>query len=141
MLRGARGERGATAVEFALVFCFVVLPVTFGILQYGYHYWALSTADAAAREAARSLSVGTDWACTRSAAIGKVSGPAVGDRAPDATMSYASGSSTPAIGDIVRVRVEFDSLYVGFLPLPDGGAVDRTAEARVESVPETALPC
>lgn len=139
-----QGERGVSTVEFALVFCFVVLPVMFGIIQYGYQYWALSTADAAAREAARALSVGTDVACTTTLARSRVDQPAVGTSSPVVGVTYATASGAPgtaAVGGIVTVRVRFQSLDVGFLPLPDGGAIDRTAQARVENVPASPLPC
>lgn len=134
-----RDEGGAAAIEFALVFCFVVLPFLFGIIQYGYHYWALSTADATAREAARALSVGTEWTCTQDRAEGLVGGPSVGEATPLVTMSY--GADPVQVGTIVTVRVRFDSLHLGFLPLPDGGAVDRSAAARVENIPNAPLPC
>lgn len=134
-----RCHRGAVAVEFALVFSFIVLPIILGIVQYGYHYWALSTADAVAREAVRNLSVGVDETCTRTWAVGELSGPAVGSSGPTMT----TGGEPGAIGKLVTVRVQFDSLdlRMPFLPLPDGGRIDRTAEARVEYAPPSPQPC
>ena len=140
-MSAARSERGSNVVEFALVFSFVVLPLMFGIVQYGYQFWSLQTADAAAREAARSLSVGTTWACTRTAALAAVDLPALsGPQAPAVTMAYPAGTP-PKIGDVVEVRVQFSSLDIGFLPVPARGVIDRTARARVENVPSTPLAC
>lgn len=36
-----RDDRGATAVEFALVFSLVIFPLLLGVLQYGYRYLSL----------------------------------------------------------------------------------------------------
>lgn len=132
-----RDERGAAALEFALVYPLVLL-VVLGIVQYGYHYWALSTASAAAREAARQAIVGTDWTCVEAQARDKASVPAVGD-APVVELSYVGDA--PEVGETLEVTVSFDSLDIGILPLPDGGAVSQTASARVENIPAAPLPC
>ena len=134
-----RDERGSTLVEFALVVP-VLLVVMLGILQYGYHFWALETASATAREAARRLAVGTAWDCTRAEAVDRLSGPAV-SAVPSPTYGYASGASTPTVGDVVTVTVTFQSLFVGLLPVPGGGWVSETASSRVENVPDTPLDC
>lgn len=134
----SRDERGAAALEFALVYP-VVLLVVLGIVQYGYHYWALSTASAAAREAARQAVVGTDWTCVEAQAREKASVPAVGGRAPQVTLAY--DGAAPEVGEILEVTVSFDSLDIGILPLPGGGAVSETATARVENIPAAPLAC
>ncbi|MBB6626555.1 pilus assembly protein [Nocardioides sp. KIGAM211] len=135
--RSARDQRGSTIVEFALVVPLLV-TVLLGILQYGYHYWALETGAASAREAARRMAVGTAEACTTAEAVARVGGPAVGSRTPTATVTYVSGRT---VGGVVRVTVTFDSLDLHFLPLPDDGRITQTAEARIENVPEADLTC
>ena len=135
----SREERGSTLVEFALVVP-LLLTVMIGILQYGYHFWALETASATAREAARRLAVGTDWGCTRAEAKDRLSGPAVSTVA-DPTYRYTSGSSTPTVGDTVVVTVTLQSLHLGFVPLPGSGLITESARARVEWVPATAQSC
>jgi Flp pilus assembly protein TadG len=137
--RRCRDERGSTLVEFALVVP-VLLLVMLGILQYGYHFWALETASATAREAARRLAVGTAWDCTRTEAVDRLSGPAV-SAVPAPSYRYASGASTPTVGDLVTVTVTFQSLFVGLLPVPDRGWVSETATSRVENVPDAPLDC
>lgn len=132
-------DRGSTVVEFALVFCLLVLPATFGVVQYGYHYWSLQTGAAAAREAARQLAVGRAWTtCVLPEAQGKLNGPAT---STVTVTTEPADLSTLAIGDTVRVNVSFASLRLGFLPLPDGGLVTESASARVENVPAAPLGC
>jgi len=126
-----RNEAGTSAVEFALI----ALPLfmfLFGTLQYGYHYWAMQTASASAREAARLAAVGTAWDCVRSAAVSKADGPALGAVAVGPT---SDPLPTGGIGSVVTVTVSFRSLDLGFLPLPSGGEVSESASARVETLP------
>lgn len=132
-------EDGSTLVEFALVVP-VLLLVMLGILQYGYHYWALETASATAREAARRMAVGTQWACTRTEAKGRLAMPAVGT-VPDPTYRFTSGAASATVGDTVVVTVTLQSLHIAFLPLPGGGSITQTARARVEAVPDSPLAC
>jgi Flp pilus assembly protein TadG len=132
-----RAAEGAVALEYALV-APVLFAVMFGILQYGYHYWALETAAAAAREAAREMAVGTDWPCARAEAAGKAAGPAVGGPAT-VTLAYDDPAGTASVGSHVAVTVSFRSLDLGLVPVPDGGTVSQTASARVENVPATPL--
>lgn len=138
-MRRATDDRGSTLVEFSLVVP-VLLVVMLGILQYGYHFWALETASATAREAARRLAVGTAWDCTRTEAVDRLSGPAV-SAVPAPSYRFASGAATPAVGDVVTVTVTFQSLFVGLLPVPGEGWISETASSRVENVPDTPLDC
>lgn len=140
MSRRRTGERGSVVVEFALVVPIVLLMIV-GIIQYGYHYWAMQTASAAAREAARRLVVGTDPACTVAEAVDKASGPAVGSTAPTVTYAYDNATNTAVRGTLVTVTVQVQSLDIGLLPLPSGGVVRETATNRVENVPVDPLLC
>ena len=135
-----RDDRGSTVVEFALVMP-IVLTLLMAIVQYGYHYWALETAAATAREAARRLVVGTDPACTVDLARDHAAAPGVGSTAPTVTYAFDSGLARGQRGDLVTVTVSFQSLDIGLLPLPGGGVVTETASNRVENVPEDPLPC
>jgi Flp pilus assembly protein TadG len=141
-----RPERGAVILEFTLV-AIVMLAVMLGVVQYGYLYWSLSTATATAREAARSLSVGTDWTCVQERTVAAASSPAVGADDPTVTRAYATdggvSQTAPVIGSRVTVTVSFPTLDMNlpFLPVPDGGVVSESATARIENVPSAALPC
>ena len=138
--RRVRDDRGSTIVEFALV-APVVLILLLAIVQYGYHFWALETASATAREAARRLVVGTDPVCTVAQARQHAEAPGVGSTSPSVTYAFDSGEPRGVRGDLVTVTVSFQSLDIGLLPLPGGGVVTETASNRVENVPEDALPC
>ena len=146
MTRRRNHEDGAAALEFGIVVP-VVLLMIFGIIQYGYMFWALETAAATAREAARSLIVGTEQACTLARAVDMATGPAIGGGAPTASATYidADGNvvTAPVEGGLVEVEVAFRTLdlQLPFLPLPDGGNVRQTAQARVENVPPVPLAC
>lgn len=146
LLRRRDDQRGAAALEFGLVIP-VILMLIFGIIQYGFMYWSLQTASATAREAARSLIVGTTEACTLARAEELADNPAVGGGAPVAVARYfdTTGAATtgPVEGGSVEVEVSLTTLNLSmpFLPLPDGGNVVQTAEARVENVPPVPLPC
>lgn len=58
-VRRRRSSRGAAAVEAALVLTFVVFPVVFGILSYGYLLTFRQSLSQAATEAARAAAVKT----------------------------------------------------------------------------------
>lgn len=127
-------ERGASAVEFALV-APLLFAVMFGILQYGYHYWALETAAATAREAARHYAVGAGQTCTQAEAQRRAGTAALGP------VTVSAPPSSPTVGQVITVTVSFQSLDMHIFPLPDDGYVSESATARVENVPTTALTC
>ena len=127
-------ERGASAVEFALVAPLLFL-VMFGILQYGYHYWALETAAATAREAARHYAVGAGQTCTQTEAQRRAGTAALGP------VTVSAPPSSPTVGQVITVTVSFQSLDMHIFPLPDNGYVSESATARIENVPTTALTC
>jgi Flp pilus assembly pilin Flp len=135
--RVKRTERGAMAVEFALIFP-IVFAVMFGIIQYGIYFWGRSTVAASARESARQLAVGTDWTCSRDEALAKANGAGSGAAA---TMRYLNDANVATIGDLVEVTVTAKSLAPSFLPLPDSGAITEVATARVENIPTSPLGC
>lgn len=135
-----REERGSTIVEFALVLP-LVLAFVFGVIQYGYQYWALETSAAAAREAARRLIVGTDDVCALADARAHADGPNVGTSPPIVTYEYDNPANLPVRGAVVTVTVEIQSLDMGLLPVPDGGRIVQSASNRVENVPLDPLEC
>lgn len=146
MRRARAQERGAAALEFALV-APVILLFIFGIIQYGYLFWSLETASATAREAARQLIVGTDVHCVKDQAAGQASQPAVGAVPPQVDIAYTDpdGAAAPApvVGGLVTVTVRFSSLdlHLPLLPVPDGGTVTGDGSARVENLPAVPLTC
>ena len=143
-----REERGAAALEFGLV-APVVFLLLFGLIQYGYFFWSLTTASATAREAVRRMVVGTDWTtCAEKWAVAHARHAAVGDGSVTVTRSYSDPdgaplSGDPRAGDLVQVTVSFQALDLGIplLPLPDGGRVTQSARNSIQNVPDSPIPC
>lgn len=129
-------ERGAVAVEFALVFCFLLIPLTLGVIDYGWYFYSTQSTSSAARETARRLSVGD---CTGANEARNFARSQSGF--PGLVLDYGSttalDNTLPSVGSTLRVKVTFDAKLVGLIPLPNGGAISKTHEARVEdSTPE-----
>ena len=145
-LHRSRGERGATALEFGLVAPLLMMLV-FGLIQYGYMFWALTTASANAREAARKLVVGQDWATCVEPKVEEHAGqPALSTVAATYRWTDAGGTTLARPvhrGDYVEVTVAYDTLdlHFPFLPMPNGGRVEETALKQVENVPDSPPAC
>jgi hypothetical protein len=64
---------------------------------------------------------------------------------PDPTRTYqdVSGAttSTAVLGGIVTVTVTLPSLDMKLFPVPDNGLITQSAQARIENVPATPIPC
>ena len=134
-----RGDRGAVAVEFALVFPFLVL-IVFAIIQYGFYFWAMQGGASAAREAARKAAVGVPTSCTDFSNQVKENVDSMETGDFKATRTFAS--SPAKVGDDVDVTVTFKSIDMGFpfVPFIDNGRVQQSATARVESFEDPAAP-
>jgi Flp pilus assembly protein TadG len=132
MRRRKNNERGAAAVEFALIGIIMITLIALTI-QFAILFWGYQAASAAAREAAR---FGAVEPCDN-AAIAARGNQRVDQTAP---VSGSSGfttvtSGTPTlVGDELTVRVTFTT--VNIVPLPGTWpAINRTATTRVENIP------
>ncbi len=125
-------ERGAAAVEFALV-AMLLLTIFLAIIQFAVLFWSLNVAEHASREGARAYATAP---CGNHTAL-------VSDRVGPASAGNLSvsrsfpGAYPPAAGDQVTVTVSFDIRrldggFLGFLP----ESVTEDATARVEDVEE-----
>jgi Flp pilus assembly protein TadG len=139
--RATRGERGAAAVEFALLMPIMLLLVL-GMVQYGLYFWSAQGGSSAAREAARRAAVGDYTACTVFKDDVRSRIDSLGDAAnATITRTYTNGGSNTAaaveVGDVVTVSVSFTSidLNIPLIPFMNQGRVTQSADARVESVP------
>lgn len=134
-----RGDRGAVAVEFALVFPFLVL-IVFAIIQYGFYFWAMQGGASAAREAARKAAVGMPTSCTDFSNQVKENVDAMESGNFKVTRTFAS--SPAKVGDDVDVTVTFESIDMGFpfVPFISKGLVEERATARVETFEDPANP-
>lgn len=124
----ARSERGASAVEFALI----VIPLfvlLLGIIQFSLWFWAYQVGSHAAREGARVAAVNPcDTAAIQARVVDRVGGAGTGVSTPPPTKP-----SPVKVGDTVEVSVSFTPRSIAALfTLP---AINKSAEARVENVP------
>jgi Flp pilus assembly protein TadG len=132
MRRRKSQERGAAAVEFALVGIIMITLIALTV-QTAVLFWGYQAASSAAREAARFGAV----APCDNAAIAARGDERVDEVAP---VSGSAGftsvtSTTPAlVGDELTVRVTFTTLDI--VPLPGTWpSIDKTATTRVENIP------
>jgi Flp pilus assembly protein TadG len=140
--RGDRRDRGAAAVEFALVLP-ILLLIVFALIQYGLYFYSAQTGSNTANAATRQLSVGN---CQASGALQTF----VDDRLGAASTGAAtvtpvfkdidgSAPASPAaanvqVGGTVELTIEFPTVNLNFpfVPFLDDPTVSRTVTARVE---------
>lgn len=144
-----RSERGASAVEFALVML-PLLYLVFGIIQYGLYFWGMQAGTSATSDAVRRLTVGD---CRTDAELKQFLDTRLGPASPTAASSIGtsvtykdeSGSTAtaPEVGGSVTLTVTFDALNMNFpfIPLPSDGEVERTIFGRVEDTVATTNGC
>lgn len=139
-------ERGAAAVEFALVSA-ILFTLIFGTIQYGLYFWSLQSGAQAAREAARQAAVGS-LSCPdfRDAVLNNSQGEQAGT--VTATRTYFTDASLNTagaadIGGAVQVTVSFESIDLGlpFVPFIDDGLISERSVARVENVTAESVDC
>jgi Flp pilus assembly protein TadG len=123
-----RNRRGASIVEFGLVL-FVLSLLLFGIIEFGLLFRDKATLAQAAREAARSLSVGSAPTVATQRAISAASGLtltsgmiALKYQTPDSsgnvtatgwtTMTNTSTTNSAASGDLVQVTITYSHQFV-----------------------------
>lgn len=132
MRRPKNHERGAAAVEFALVSLILVTLVALTI-QFAALFWGYQAASSAAREAARFGAV----APCDNAAINARGDQRVDEVAPvsgsTGFTSVMSGVPTQ-VGDQLTVRVTFTTPDI--VPLPGTWpTIDKRATTRIEHIP------
>lgn len=127
-VRRARNERGATAVEFALVSIpFLVLVI--GMIQYGWYFYVSQTTGGAASNVVREMQVGDCWADGAALARAKNQAPMVTSltKTPN-----TNDVSTLDAGDPITITLRADGQIIGFVPMPNGGQIEKTVQARLE---------
>ena len=140
-MRAKRGDDGAAAVEFALI-SVLLLTLLFGILQYGYYFYQLSSANAASREAARLAATGvSDCDKYKQAVLDRTSGISIVKADITTTVTTAPAAS-PQDGDRVNVTITFRPTKFGFpfVPFISGTTQSEVGKARIES-PGSVIAC
>jgi Flp pilus assembly protein TadG len=122
-------ERGAAAVEFALV-SVLLFTLLFGIVQYGYYFFQSTSAEAGAREGARLAAVGVTNCASWRAEVVNRSGSA-SPTAADITLSY---SPSQTVGAEITVRIPWERQNFGFpfVPFLGSGTTTEVAKTRAE---------
>lgn len=123
-------QRGAAAVEFALI-CPILIFLLIGMIVWGGWFWLAHSVQSLASEGARAAVAGLDAAeradLARSAVARQVSGTGVAS--DDLTVQVDSDSET------IRVRVSYDAsnhpvlILAGLTPSPPS-VIERTASVR-----------
>lgn len=108
-----RDERGAAAVEFALVVPLLLLLVL-GIAEFGRAYNISSTLAGAAREGARTMALENSTSAARSAAQGAATGLGLSASQITVTPSSCPTSSTGST-TLVTVRITYPMTFVSGL--------------------------
>lgn len=114
-------DRGAAAVEFALVFPILVV-ILFGIVEFGSVYNAQLQLTSAAREGARTMAVSGDPAAARTATLNATVGLSPALTAANITVTPTTCTTTTD----VTVRITYDK---PFLTGMFGAAIALTGEA------------
>ena len=140
-MRRRRREEGASAVEFALILI-PFLTIVFGIIQYGFFFYASQSGASTAREAVRRLAVGD---CPTAGELNTFVTNRLGGASLsllEASRTYhkvdgtliGSDASAAEVGGRVTVTVRFQSLDMNFpfIPVPNNAQVTRRVDARVE---------
>lgn len=138
MRRRKSNERGAAAVEFALV-SLVLLTIIGVTFQFAIYLWAFQAASNGAREGAREWAVnpcGTGQAAKVVTAIGSAARPTSVTAVP----AFVKGAGNTAVGrepgDTVTVTVTMRPRALGFSLVPgwdyNNAVITKTATARVE---------
>ena len=119
---GLRGERGATAVEFAFIVPLLIVLVL-GIAEFGRAFQVSGQLSAAAREGVRVMALQNDPAAARNAV--RSAAPALDPAVTDAqiTIAPASCPATGTTSTTVRVTVTYP---MPFLTSFFGSGVDLT---------------
>jgi len=124
-----RNERGAEAVEFALI-AVPFLLVILGIIQYGFYFWTAETTNSSARESARRIVVGDCWDATQLTNFAQRNAPMT--TSASATWQHPNVAQR-VVGDTVTVTVNASANLLGMIPVPNGGDITREYVARLET--------
>jgi Flp pilus assembly pilin Flp len=134
--RRARDDRGSTAVEFALISIPFILLII-GMIQYGWYFYVSQTTGGAASNVVRRLQVGDCWAGNEATDLAQKNSPMVSG----VTKAPSDDLSTYTTGDEISITVTADGKIIGLLPLPNGGDVTKTVEARLEDTTPSTGGC
>lgn len=132
--RDTGNERGAAAVEFALV-SVAFFALLFGTIQFGIWFWSWQQVGHAAREASRVAAVYPT--CTTGI---EDAGVEALEGAPLTTKDVSVGVAPTNVGDTITVTVTGSAVDVGFFSFFTPG-ISKQAVSRVENIPSGSDVC
>jgi len=116
-----RDERGAAAVEFALI-APVLFLLLFGTIEFGAMYNAQILVTSAARDAARTMAIDNDTAAAKTAAI--AAAPGIGLVASEVTISAACAAGSTVTVTVAHPQHFMTGIFGATITL-DGKATRR----------------
>jgi Flp pilus assembly protein TadG len=121
-----RDDRGAAAVEFALIMIpFMVL--IFGLIEYGWYFYVAQNTSGAASNVARKLEVGDCWASGQAQIFAHNQSPQI-----TTVTTSPNVTTSPSPGTAFTVTVTANGQILNFIPVPGAGVITRTVTAQVE---------
>jgi hypothetical protein len=156
ILRPRRGsrlekrERGAVAVEAALILSIVIIPLLLGVITYGTYFWQAQKAQPLSARLPLQSIVGL-FNCaqlidrvktTVQNALPEVSG-LFDDELPLTAIGVTVLNVLPTVGVEILVSIEIPAInqFGGLLPLPNGGSLVTEATYRLDNVQLTTAGC
>ena len=124
----------------------MLLPLLFlvlGIIQYGVYFWSMNSGSNAVGDEVRRMAVGdcqTDLERKHFLSVRLGSATTSAESAITTTVVYydlnGNEATTPVIGGTVRLTGTYDAPNFRFplIPVPSGGQISRTFDARVEDL-------
>jgi Flp pilus assembly protein TadG len=135
-LRFGRDERGATAVEFAMVAPFLI-ALFFGIFEFGRALWIQGILDYAVEQAARCEAINTTTCSSASATetfAGGLSAPLpYASSCPVGQICPVYTATAPACGYKVSGTYAFNFLSIGSLPILGASPLPTTVTLTSQS--------
>lgn len=143
-----RTERGAAAVEAALVCSFVLMPLLLGVLLYGSWFWQAQKVDPLASRLPVDGISGT-FSCeelvnqVRTTVANALSSDSLGVSVPAEAIAVEVVNVLPDVGAYVHVTINVPASeqFGGLLPLPNGGSLVSEATYRLNDVVVTTSSC
>ncbi len=111
MARRLSSDRGAVAVEFALIFTLVLAPILLGIIQYGRAYNIQNTVSAAAREAVRTYAISNSATSATTTATSTLTAASITGATITVTVLNSAGTAVTPVtctaGNNAQVTVSY----------------------------------
>ncbi len=133
-LRERREQRGAAALEFGLIACFIFLPLVLGIIQYGWYFYVSQTTGGATSHIARRMAVGDCWGTNEASTFVSSEVGSTGATQPSVSFTPTSNAAATIGTTQLSVTVTTHANVIGFWPMPNGGTITRTVQTMIEDL-------